>query len=365
MRSSVLSAPALLKHLCPPSFFPATFFAIWALVILAHGTWGQQLVTAAVPGGTADEVKWYPGHYLTLGLNQPREGWKVIAGKQKFAGGQRIYTWRELEPAAGKYDFTALEADLACLRQQNQRLILEVWDNTFDGRTLPVPDYLMSPDYKGGIARPEKSSSVIRTKRWVPAVMDRYLLLVEALGKRFDRDPHFAGLIHTETAMENKGAGFEDFSGTDFHAQMRRLVVASRKAFPRTPVIVYGNWYPYRGPEGLADLSKCAQEVGVGWGGPDLLPGKSIWGYDIIRANAGQMPLGLSAQWDTYKGEFTANQLLDFAIKDMKLNFAFWGNFNRSRSGGLSFAKDVLPAVEAYGQSLVTQRPDNLSQPKK
>ena len=329
------------------------------LALLLQSAFGQQQAVTASSEASATAIKWFPGHYLTLASNQSREGWKVIAGKDHFVGGQRIYTWRQLEPEAGKYDFTGVEADLAFLRQQHQRLVLEIWDNRFDGHLQPDPDYLLTAAYHGGIAHPAQSPKVARTKRWVPAVMDRYLLLMEALGKRFDGDPDFAGLLHTETAMENKGSGFEDFSPVDFDTQMRRLVAASRKAFPHTPVIVFGNWYPYRGLEGLASLAKHAQETGVGWGGPDLVLGKKIWGYDIIRANAGRMPLGLSAQYDSFKGTWTAAQLLDLA-QEMKLNFVFWGCFNRSKTGGLSFARDVLPVVEARNQDLVTARPANL-----
>jgi hypothetical protein len=44
--------------------------------------------------------------------------------------------------------------------------------------------------------------------------------------------------------------------------------------------------------------------------------------------------------------------LIDFAIKDLKLNFVFWGYFDRHKSGDLSFAKDVIsgsmPMAKAY-----------------
>lgn len=311
------------------------------------------------PGNPA-AVKWFPGHYMTLAANQPREGWKAIACQRKFAGGQRIYTWRQLEPAKGTYDLSAIEADLAYLHQQDQRLILEVWDNSFDGKMVPVPDYLLGAAYKGGIAHPAGHRSVTRTKRWVPAVMDRYLALVQALGNRFDKDPDFAGFIHTETAMESKGSGFEDYDGAEFDAQMRRLVADSRKAFPGTPVILFGNYYSYKGPEGLEALARFALGNGVGWGGPDLRPGKETWGDKIIRSNAGQMALGLSAQYESYNGKWTVPQLLNSATKDLKLNFVFWGCFDRHRQGGLSFLRDVIPAVNACGDELSTLRPANL-----
>jgi alpha-galactosidase len=309
----------------------------------------------------AINVKWFPGHYLTLASTEPRETWKVISGEKKFVGGQRIYTWRQLEPEKGQYDFSAIEADLALLHRQQQRLFLEVWDNSFDGKTMPVPDYLLGAEYKGGIARPENNKRVTRTKRWVPAVMDRYLLLVEALGKHFDNNPDFAGFIHTETAMEDKGDGFEDYSGIDFDVQMHRLIAESRKAFPHTPVIVQGNWYSYDGLAGLMKLAEYAEEEGVGWAGPDLVPGQDIWGYEIIKRKAGKMPLGLSAQWDSYKGKWTAKQLLDFAVNDMKLNFIFWGSFNRRTGGGLSFRGDILPSVNAYAESPSAALPVNLT----
>jgi len=326
---------------------------------------GLTLGVSAQQEGAALEVKWHPGHYLTLSWGEPREDWSKIAGQPGFVGGQRIYMWADLEPQKGRYDFSGIDADLAYLRAQGQYLVLEVWDNTFLKGQKALSDYLLSPEYSGGIAYPEpppgKVSYVTRAKRWVPAVMDRYLLLVEALGKRYDGAPNFAGLVHTETAMEMKGQGFEDFSSAGYDEQTRRMVVASRQAFSHTPVLVYGNWYPYKGPTGLGELAELARQHGVGWGGPDLVPGKNIWGVDIIRANAGKMPLGLAAQWDSYKGQWTARELLDFAVHDLKLNFVFWGNYERKATGGLSLTQDVIPAVALYPDSLAMDRPANLA----
>ena len=185
--------------------------------------------------------------------SQPRTNWQAIAGKKNFVGGQRIYTWRQLEPELGRYDFSAIEADIAMLRGQKQRLFLEIWDNHFLGEsTPPVPDYLLAPAYQGGISHPAHHQKVTRTKRWIPAVMDRYLALVAALGQRFDNDPDFAWLIHTETAMEWEGPGFEDMTFAAYHQQMLRLVEASRKAFPHTPIVLNHTGFPWdRSEDGL------------------------------------------------------------------------------------------------------------------
>jgi len=70
-------------------------FATLALVVLVHAALAQQEGGAAGrPVNKPTEVKWYPGHYLTLASTQPREGWKDIAGQQRFVGGQRIYACR-------------------------------------------------------------------------------------------------------------------------------------------------------------------------------------------------------------------------------------------------------------------------------
>lgn len=325
-----------------------------ALTVLAASCQAQE------PAADKPLSKWYPGHYMLLPANHPREAWAVIADDPHFAGGQRIYTWRELEPERDKYDFSAVEQDLAYLQAHGKRLILEIWDTTFHGGVGPAPDYLLTdPQFAGGVRPAPGKERVIRAKRWLPAVSDRYLALVAALGKRFDSEPYFAGLIHTETAMEADGPAGGDFSAAGYDRELRRWVEQSRVAFPTTPVIIFGNWYPYRGQQGLADLGRLAVEKGVGWGGPDLCPGTGIWGYQVIRENAGKMPLGLSVQWQSYDGRWTAQQLLDGAA-ELKLNFIFWGNFDRRNTGGLSFSKDIIPALAAHGDCLTLDRPGNL-----
>jgi hypothetical protein len=72
------------------------------------------------------------------------------------------------------------------------------------------------------------------------------------------------------------------------------------------------------------------------------------------------MALGLAAQWDSYSGKYSAAQLMDLA-KELKLNFVFWGYFERKKKGGLSFKNDVVPAVESKSNLLVMERPANLN----
>ena len=124
-----------------------------------------------IPNGDAcDGRKTVPVEGI-LQSQDSREGWADIADQSRFVGGQRIYTWRQLEPKEGKYDFSAIEADLAYLHKQKQCLILEIWDTTFQNDENPAPDYLLSgAAYKGGIAHSPQYPHGARAKRWVPAV---------------------------------------------------------------------------------------------------------------------------------------------------------------------------------------------------
>ena len=259
--------------------------------------------------------------------NEP-DRWAAVENNPYFTGGQRIYLWKHLEPEKGRYDFSLIEEDLAFLKSRGKRLVIEVWDTYFFGKMTAVPDYLLrDPQYKGGIfyrkgKRKGKGRGSI-AKRYVPAVMDRFIALIRALGKRFDADPSVAGFALTETSM-SLGKGSEDFNGAEYHRQMKRQIAAAVAAFPTTPVIVYGNWYSYKGIEGLRELAAYAYRMGAGWGGPDLCPpAERGWGDQILREYSGRMAAGLAVQWQSYDGRWTAEELFDCGVNDLKLNFIF------------------------------------------
>ncbi|MBN1669640.1 MAG: hypothetical protein JXR37_01315 [Kiritimatiellae bacterium] len=327
------------------------------------------------PGSAATPVKWYPGHYHLLPWKAvpedgahpyPPEKWAVIADNPNFAGGQRIYLWKHLEPEKGTYDFSRIEKDLAYLKAHNKRLVIEVWDTFFFGKTTAAPDYLLrDPEYKGGIFyRPTGKGGKGRgsiVKRYVPAVMDRYVALIREIAKRYDRDPYVAGYAHTETAM-GLGEGSEDFNSAVFHEQMKRLILESRDAFRATPVILYGNWYSHNGLDGLRELGAHACRNGLLWGGPDLCPpGERGWGSKVIREYQGRMAAGLAVQWQSYDGRWMAEDLFNCGVNDLKLSFIFWMDVERKKTGGLSFREDVIPVVNKNKGRINDARPQNLA----
>ncbi|MBN1669638.1 MAG: hypothetical protein JXR37_01305 [Kiritimatiellae bacterium] len=354
-------------------------------VLLAVALWGPgraaQAGDAPKPAeGAGAALKWFPGHYLLLGWRAvpsatvkdgdgpnaaTPERWSVIADNPHFAGGQRIYLWKHLEPQKGRYDFSRIEKDLAYLKAHNKRLVVEVWDTYFFGKLTAAPDYLLTdPAYKGGIfyrAKPGQKDRGSIVKRYVPAVMDRYIALVCELGRRFDSDPHLAGFANTETSMSNV-TGSEDFDARACEEQMKRLVTASGQAFPSTPVFIYGNWY--HNQAALKELAEHAYANGLVWGGPDLCPpAQRGWGDQILRAYQGRMAGGLAVQWQSYDGRWTAEQLFDCGVNDLKLSFIFWMDVERKKNGGLSFREDVIPVVNRYKGRIHTARPENLAAP--
>jgi len=314
------------------------------------------------------QVKWQPGHYDLIGWKEAPSRWSVIATNRYWQGGQRLYLWKHLEPEEGKYDFSRVEEDIAYLKQHGKYLVIEVWDNMFFGKKRAVPDYLVSdPVYEGGIVyrrgkRKDGSGRGTVAKRWVPAVMDRYIALLEELGKRYDAEPCVAGLVHTETSI-GLGKGGESYTSEKFMTQMNRLVSASRKAFPTTPVIVYGNWWPKGGVVQLRQLAEQCYRHGVGWGGPDICPGNKGHGYQIHPEYKGKMAFGVAAQWQSYDGRWTAEEILKYGLNELHLNFFFWNDVERRDSGGISFRQDVIPVVARYKGRVHTARPENLSMP--
>ena len=63
-----------------------------------------------------------------------------------FKGAQIMYSWRDLEPEKGKYDFSILQQDYEYLKKYNKKLFVTLQDVTFNPKHKAVPDYLLLPN---------------------------------------------------------------------------------------------------------------------------------------------------------------------------------------------------------------------------
>ncbi len=125
-------------------------------------------------------------------------------------GAQVAYTWRELEPRKGAYDFSAIREDLAFLTARRKKLFVQFQDVSFSPTRINVPEYLLrEKQYHGGADREYADEGGAQAhpvvvgwtaRRWDPAVQQRLRKLLDALGKAFDGQ--IEGINFAETAVD-------------------------------------------------------------------------------------------------------------------------------------------------------------------
>jgi hypothetical protein len=259
------------------------------------------------------------------------------------------YTWRELEPTQGNYNFTRISTELAqCLsigtaRGQRFGLIAFVGVNTFGG-TLPLPNYLSQ------YATEEVGTGAWNTWRWNSTIRTRWAELVREIARQFDSHVCWEGIATSETAT--KDANGDPASGYT-HAGFRQglieetNVIASACTFGRH--FFYQNFFPTQSEDDNLDL---VVEAGIANGAmvmcaPDILPGKDALESRVyprytrttalngIAPFRGRLPFQCSAQNDSHHwnstlesdvtGPFdTMQSIFDYARNTLKCNYVAW-----------------------------------------
>lgn len=290
-------------------------------------------------------------HFVFFGLERERVRETSFLDNEAIAGAQLKYTWRELEPLRDRHDFDALRRDLAFLDAHGKRLFVQLQDVSFDEEIVNVPDYLLEdPVFGGGVARKmlltgddettAKSDGWV-ARRWDPAVRDRFVALLDALGGELDG--RIEGLTLAETSIDF-GEGEErlpaGFTYDGYVESVKAIMSAARQAFPRSHVIQYANfmpgeWLPWDDRGYLRAIYEHASRIGIGVGGPDLLPhgkGQRSHSYPLIAARCEHCVAGVAVQWGNLDetspetGErVTVAELIRFARDDLRLDYLFWG----------------------------------------
>lgn len=248
------------------------------------------------------EAKWHPGHYVFVGGSEVTTELLTLP---HFRGVQKIYTWREFEPEEGRYDFSALKADLALARKHGRQLVVQFTFKGFGKGARNVPDYLQGPKYGGGVYR--TLTGGVNPVIWNRNVAARFDAVLNAFGREFDRDPNLEAVNLPETALNARletspQAGVEAYSEEVYFEALKQQMTTLRRAFPSTVVIQYTNFPPSL-LEALTDYEK---EIGVGMGGPDVYPGKDAVSdpdkgvYRLYAKLAGTVPIGAAVQSSNY-----------------------------------------------------------------
>ena len=301
-------------------------------------------------------------HYMFVNRDRQRLSDSLFLNTNAFDGAQVKFTWKELEPEKGQYDFSSVRRDLDFLASRGKKLFLQVQDVSFDTSIVNVPIYLIrEKEFHGGMDYQYGSDSLGRlipggwvARRWDPAVQVRLHLLFDALGKAFDGQ--IEGVTLPETSVEFGDDGRLFPSGFSFD-RYRDAVIENMKAlkgaFPKSVAMIYANFMPgERHHSYLQSIYREAKESGVGLGGPDLLPyekGHMNNGYRFIKqCKKESVPSGIAVQEGNYRFinpetgvRVTVHDLIEFADRYLGVEYIFWSTEEPF------FARDVIPVLTA------------------
>ncbi len=298
--------------------------------------------------------KYNPGHYIDLlryeTLSTRSDSYFTDAMRAGVTGFQVHYYWRDLEPAPGVYDFSRIQHDLDLASSQGLHLIVMPADKTFKHES-PVPDYLakyMLPNRPGGYT----------VERWQPYVIDRWVKLVQAMGKQFDSNPYFEGVSTGETALgiDNAVLTANGYTPEIYRDALIDMLQRSAEVVPTSRVFWFMNFFPMR-QDYIAQVASAVAPFGVAMGGPDILPDNSSLtqlAYPFYDQFQGSMPLFCAAMPDSYTHVhkdtsfptkyWTMQELFHFARDKLHLNYIFWTSVPNSSTAYDTY--DAYPVIE-------------------
>jgi hypothetical protein len=298
------------------------------------------VLLAAMPASA--EGREDPHNFVFVGGDRAAAHAALLA-RADIDGIQVVYPWRMLEPEPGRYDFSAIEADLATADRLGKHLFAQVQDRFFSPEARHLPDYILEgAAYDGGLAQqydnPGEGRPVAQgwaAKQWNQALRTRFQALLRALAERFDG--RLYGLNLPETAVDLAGTD-ESFTCDAYFAAALDNMAAARAAFARTQVVQYVNFWPCEWDNDHRYMERAfafAAERGIGLGGPDIVPwrrGQMKNSYPFFNRYAGKLPLvALAVQEPTLSytnpqtGErFTRAEFVEFARDYLAADIVFW-----------------------------------------
>ena len=275
----------------------------------------------------------------------------------RFSGAQIMYSWRNLEPSEGQYDFSDIKADVDYLAQHGKKLFIQLQDASFSPEYKPVPNYLLTDKFDGGVTGQYTDDGKLEgwvAKRWNDAVHARFESLLLALGKEFDG--RIEGINLQETAIGVTATSDHSFSAARYIDGIKANMQALKTAFPKSTTMIYANfmpdeWLPWDDKGYLRGIYDFGNQIGVGLGAPDLMVTRKNQlnhALAMMHENSFAVPLGIAVQDGNYIGETGTEKVVKkrknlvpmlhaFAADFLKVNYMFWVNQQPY------FSEDVLP----------------------
>ncbi|MEL7163597.1 MAG: hypothetical protein AAFN92_22760, partial [Bacteroidota bacterium] len=183
------------------------------------------------------------------------------------------------------------------------------------------------------------------------AVRARFALLLLALGEEFDGE--ITGINLQETAIGVDSTSDASFTPRKYLEGWKANMLALKEAFPQSDKMIYANffpgeWLPWEDKGHLRELYRYGEEIGVGFGGPDLLfkrRGQLNHILGLMHEGNYTVPLGIAIQDGNYVAETGVDgnsdqvsaaalvkyrnivpQLFHFANDFLRVDYMFWGN---------------------------------------
>ena len=332
-------------------------------------------------------IKYHPGHYAWFA---PKRWFRIdeaetiaevktfidsIAGESTVKGIQLATLWRALEGrTAGDYSagFAAMDQILAHAKARNKRVMLALftgWSGNIDSDYTIFPDYIVNGSSYGITVSSQIAKPTRFARSWQQATNDRIIALVQAYGARYNGNPYLEMVNFGETAIG--GVTTDGFSNQALLAQMQRLIVATRAAWPNTGLRIGANDLA---PDSLmTQLFTTCEKYACAVGGPDVWPA-TVTQADRVFAGLDQyqkqvytdyrdrMPWAIEIQSPELAGQWTPKELYDatvygyyatqdkFAVPSMKTKYVIW-YVNTGWTGGAAQAWSTgeLPFIRSTG----------------
>jgi hypothetical protein len=297
------------------------------------------LFLLCAPAGAAE-----PQNFLFLSSGDIEASAALLA-RPDIGGAQVVYSWKSLEVAKDRYDFSRIEADLAQVAKLDKKLFLQIQDRFFEPSHRFVPNYLLEdPRYGGGLApqsdnpgenKPEGSGWV--AMQWNAAVRERHQKLISALAERFDGRVFGINLPETAADIDEK----TDKTGFDcdqYFAGEVENIRHARRVFKKSHVVQYANFWPcgWNDERGyFTRFFEIAERERIGVGGPDIVPyrdGQMKNSYRFLNAYKGKLSLVAMAVQEptlTYtnpktRRPYTRDEFVAFARDYLGVDVIFW-----------------------------------------
>ena len=298
--------------------------------------------------------KFHPGHYsVILPTHNGLQKYMDDARRPGMVGIMKRYSWRELEPTQGTYDFSKISSDLLWAQAYGMQLIIMIDDKSF---TLDRPN----PAYLDSVT-PRNRTGGYSMVRWHPTVVARYKALVAEMGRRFDSHPNFEGIGSQESSIGLDRSTLTAFGFTPekFRDAYIDMFSYALTVMPRSRVFWYQN-FMVGNQDYIGAVAKAVGPKGLVMAGPDVLPDRDALvenSYPYFEQFQGQMHLGIQVEGICYRAlhetagyptkYWTMPELFRFARDKLHVNYMFWVRIPSPTPADSYSWTHALPVIES------------------